>query len=57
MLHDSELLEKLEVNMPGDSNGVVYAMYGDLAYAQVSIYLGGFRNHLQDLTRHCLTDR
>ena len=40
MLHDSGLLEKLEVNMPSDGNGVVYAMYGDLAYAQ-SIYTQG----------------
>ena len=38
MLHDLGLLEKLEVNIPRDGNGVVYAMYGDLAYAQ-SIYL------------------
>ena len=29
--------------MPGDSNGVVYAMYGDLAYAQSIYLLGGFR--------------
>ena len=57
MLCDLELLEKLEVNMPGDSNGVVYAMYGDLACAQSIYLLRGFGNHLQDLTRHCLTDR
>ena len=44
ILCDLELLEKLEACMPGDGNGVVYAMYGDLAYAQsISIYLlGGF---------------
>ena len=33
MLCDLELLEKLEPIIPGDGNGVVYAMYGDLAYA------------------------
>ena len=38
MLCDSGLIEKLEENMPANGNGVVYAMYGDLAYAQ-SIYL------------------
>ena len=42
MLHDLELLEILEVNMPGDGNGVVYVMYGDLAYAQSIYLLGGF---------------
>ena len=57
MLCDSRLLEKLEVNMPGDGNGVVYAMYGDLAYAQSIYLLGGLRKHLQDLMMHCLTDR
>ena len=43
MLHDLEPLEKLELNMPGDSNGVVYAMYGDLAYAQSIYLLRGFQ--------------
>ena len=43
MLHDSGLLEKVEANMPGDGNGVVYAMYGDLAYAQSIYLLGGFQ--------------
>ena len=28
--------------MPGDSNGAVYAMYGDLAYAQSIFLLRGF---------------
>ena len=42
MLHDLELLEKLEMNMPGDGNSVVYAMYGDLAYAQSIYLLWGF---------------
>ena len=57
MLHGLGLLEKLEANMPGDGNGVVYVMYGDLAYAQSIYLLRGFRNHLQDLTRYYLTDR
>ena len=43
MLCDSGLLEKLEVNMPADGNGMVYAMYGDLAYAQSIYLLGGFQ--------------
>ena len=43
MLHDSELLEKLEVNMPRDGTGVVYAMYGDSAYTQSIYLLGGFQ--------------
>ena len=43
MLHDFGLLEKLEVNTPRDSNGVVYAMYGDLAYAQCIYLLRGFQ--------------
>ena len=43
MLHDSGLIEKLEETMPATGNGMVYAMYGDLAYEQ-SIYLPcGFR--------------
>ena len=28
--------------MPGDGNGVVYAMYGDLTYAQSIYLLGGW---------------
>ena len=43
MLCDSGLIEKLEANMPTNGNGVVYAMYGDLAYAQSIYLLSGFR--------------
>ena len=43
MLHDSGLLEKLEANMTIDGNGVVYALYGDLAYAQSIYLLSGFQ--------------
>ena len=57
ILCDSGLLEKLEANMPRDGNGVVYVMYGELAYTQSIYLIGGFRNQLWDLTRHCLTDR
>ena len=42
MLHDLGLIEKLEENMPANGNGVVYAMYGDMAYAQSIYLLGGF---------------
>ena len=42
MLHDLGQIEKLEENMPTNGNGVVYAMYGDLAYAQSIYLLGGF---------------
>ena len=42
MLHDSGLIEKLEVNMPTNSNGMVYSMYGDLVYVQSIYLLGGF---------------
>ena len=42
MLHDSGLIEKLEENMPANRNGVVYAMYGDSAYAQSIYLLSGF---------------
>ena len=58
MLCDSGLLVKLEVNMPVDGNGMVYAMYGDLAYVQSIYLLSGFQKPLtQDLMRHCLTYR
>ena len=57
MLHDSGLIEKLEVNMPANGYGMVYAMLVIWLMCKVSIYLVGFRNHLQDLTRLCLTDR
>ena len=43
MLHDSRLVEKLEETMPATGNGVVYAMYGDLAYVQSIYLLGGFQ--------------
>ena len=43
MLHDLGLIEKLEANMPTNGNGMVYAMYGDLAYAQSIYLLGGFQ--------------
>ena len=33
MLCDSRRIEKLEENMPANGNGIVYAMYGYLAYA------------------------
>ena len=42
MLHDSGLIEKLETNMPTNGNGMVYAMYGDLAYVQSIYLLSGF---------------
>ena len=42
MLRDSGLIEKLEVNMPANGNGMVYAMYGDLAYVQSIYLLSGF---------------
>ena len=42
MLCDSGLIQKLEVNMPANDNGMVYAMYGDLAYVQSIYLLGGF---------------
>ena len=43
MLCDSGLIEKLEENMPTKGNGVVNAMYGDLAYTQSIYLLSGFR--------------
>ena len=43
MLHDSGLIEKLEANMPANGNGMVYAMYGDLVYAQCIYLLSGFQ--------------
>ena len=43
MICDSGLIEKLEENMPANGNGVVYAMYSDLAYVQSTYLLGGFR--------------
>ena len=43
MLCDSGLIEKLEANMPANGIGMVYAMFGDLAYAQSIYLLGGFQ--------------
>ena len=43
MLHDLGLIEKLEANMATNGNGVVYALYGDLAYAPSIYLLGGFQ--------------
>ena len=34
MLHESQLMEELEHIMPANADSAVYAMYGDLAYAQ-----------------------
>ena len=56
MLCDSGLIEKLEENMPANGNGIVYAMYGDLAYAQSIYYVVGFANPLLDPTRLCSTE-
>ena len=42
MLHDLGLIEKLQENMPTNGNGIVYAMYCDLAHAQSIYLLGGF---------------
>ena len=42
MLRDSGLIEKLKENMPTNGNGIVYAMYGDLAYMQSIYLLSGF---------------
>ena len=42
MICDSGLIEKLEENMPTKGNGVVNAMYGDLAYTQSIYLLSGF---------------
>ena len=43
MSHDLGLIEKLEANMPANGNGMVYATYGDLAYAQSIYLLSGFQ--------------
>ena len=42
MLHESHLMEELEDIMPANGAGAVYALYGDLAYAQSIYLLGGF---------------
>ena len=44
LLHESQLLEQLQTVMPEDGNNPIYALYGDLAYAQSAYVLGGFHN-------------
>ena len=44
LLHESQLLEQLQTVMPEDGNNPIYALYGDLAYAQSAYVLGGFCN-------------
>ena len=43
MLRELELMEELEDIMSANGEGAVYAMYGDLAYAQSIYLIGGFR--------------
>ena len=43
MLRESQLMEELEDIMPANGDGVVYAMYGDLAYAKSIYLIGGFQ--------------
>ena len=43
MLRESQLMEELEDIMPANGEGAVYAMYGDLAYAQSIYLIGGFQ--------------
>ena len=50
MLCDLGLIEKLEVNMPANGNGVVYAMYGDLVYVQSIYLLCGFQRIVRAMT-------
>ena len=44
LLCESQLLEQLQTVMPEDGNTPIYALYGDLAYAQSAYVLGGFHN-------------
>ena len=44
LLHESQLLEQLQTVMPEDGNNPIYALYGDLAYAQSACVPGGFCN-------------
>ena len=44
LLHESQLLEQLQTVMPEDANNPIYALYGDLAYAQSADDLSGFCN-------------
>ena len=43
MLRESQLLEELQAIMPPNADTAVYALYGDLAFAQSIYLLGGFR--------------
>ena len=43
MLRESQLMEELADIMPANGASEVYALYGDLAYAQSIYLLGGFR--------------
>ena len=44
-LHQSNLMEQLRATMPDDnSNGLIYSLYGDLAYPQSLYLLCGYRN-------------
>ena len=44
LLCESQLLEQLQTVMPEDGINPIYALYGDLAYAQSAYVVGGFRN-------------
>ena len=44
LLRESQLLEQLQTVMPENGNNPIYALYGDLAYAQSAYVLGGFHN-------------
>ena len=44
LLRESQLVEQLQTVMPEDGTNQVFALYGDLAYAQNAYVLGGFRN-------------
>ena len=44
LLCESLLLEQLQTVMLEDGNNPIYALYGDLAYAQSVYVLGGFHN-------------
>ena len=44
LLCESQLLEQLQTVMLEDGNNPIYALYGDLAYAQSAYVLGGFCN-------------
>ena len=44
LLRESQLVEQLQTVMPEDGTNQIYALYGDLAYAQNAYVLGGFCN-------------